>query len=74
MKQVSRDEYDEVLKNYPNKLEKDYSSLHMPPAIMYWDYSKENNRCIAKTYVDLEPETYKELGQVYFISEDMDTP
>lgn len=67
MKSVSKDEFDEFIKAYPNKLHKQVHSIPEPPLISYYDFTLGNwpEGRVASCQVDyynypeIDPKSYK---------------
>lgn len=71
MKEVDKKTFWNIINNYEGTLEKDYSHLHMPPAIMFWDFTKLGNTFVGKYYEDLNNKL-KPTGKMrYFIGDEV---
>ncbi len=71
MKEVSFEYLKNVINNYKGELSVDHSFLHVPPAIMYWDFTQPKElQFIGKKY-QVEDWKGKPIGMKYFVRKDL---
>jgi len=68
---VIKEEFEKFIKNYPNKLDKDYNMIFEPPHLMYYDFTSGEGYSATVAYISLDSEYNKAFNDEYYIRSSM---